>query len=103
MRLGWGEAAAGRDLAAAGRGRDDGLGIGFTVALFVSSLSFPTGGELEPVAKIGILTGSIVAAILGTAFLAARYAIGPESLDTSGGTFNTPRSGALSPRTKGAG
>jgi NhaA family Na+:H+ antiporter len=45
-------------------------GIGFTVALFVSSLSFPTGGELEPMAKIGILTGSIVAAALGTVFLA---------------------------------
>jgi NhaA family Na+:H+ antiporter len=45
-------------------------GIGFTVALFVSSLSFPAGGALEPVAKVGILTGSLLAAVLGTAFLA---------------------------------
>jgi NhaA family Na+:H+ antiporter len=45
-------------------------GIGFTVALFVSSLSFPTAGALEPLAKIGILAGSIAAAVLGTACLA---------------------------------
>jgi NhaA family Na+:H+ antiporter len=69
VRLGWAKLPRGAtwpQLAAVGMI----AGIGFTVALFVSSLSFPVGGELEPVAKVGILTGSIVAALLGTVFLA---------------------------------
>jgi NhaA family Na+:H+ antiporter len=69
VRLGWAKLPRGAtwpQLAAIGMI----AGIGFTVALFVSSLSFPVGGELEPVAKVGILTGSIVAALLGTVFLA---------------------------------
>lgn len=45
-------------------------GIGFTVALFVASLSFPGAPDLESFAKIGILAGSLASAVLGTAFLA---------------------------------
>jgi NhaA family Na+:H+ antiporter len=44
-------------------------GIGFTVALFVTSLSFPGGSALEPLAKLGILLGSTAAGIAGAPFL----------------------------------
>jgi len=44
-------------------------GIGFTVALFVGSLSFPADSGFESEAKVGILAGSLVAAVLGTAWL----------------------------------
>jgi NhaA family Na+:H+ antiporter len=39
-------------------------GIGFTVAIFVANLAFKDGSEIE-VAKLGILLGSVVAAIAG--------------------------------------
>ncbi len=44
-------------------------GIGFTMALFVSGLSFTGAEEPEMFAKIGILMASIVAAVLGSALL----------------------------------
>lgn len=40
-------------------------GIGFTVALLVGELSFGLGSEHDDDAKVGILTGSLLAAILG--------------------------------------
>jgi NhaA family Na+:H+ antiporter len=43
-------------------------GIGFTVALFVTSLSF-TAPELADAAKIGILSGSLVAGVAGFVIL----------------------------------
>lgn len=43
-------------------------GIGFTVALFVTSLAF-TSPELTDIAKVGIFAGSLVAGILGTMVL----------------------------------
>lgn len=39
-------------------------GIGFTVAIFVANLAFPAGGAIE-MAKLGILIGSLVAAVGG--------------------------------------
>ena len=44
-------------------------GIGFTMSLFVSGLSF-VSPELLNYAKLGILLGSILSAIAGIAFLA---------------------------------
>ena len=44
-------------------------GIGFTVSLFVSNLAFRTTSGLASDAKLGILTASVVAALLGTAIL----------------------------------
>jgi Na+/H+ antiporter NhaA len=43
-------------------------GIGFTVSLFVTGLAFEAGA-LRNLAKIGILAGSLAAALLGVAFL----------------------------------
>jgi Na+/H+ antiporter NhaA len=43
-------------------------GIGFTIALFITDLAFSTE-SLREQAKIGILTGSLIAAVLGAAVL----------------------------------
>ncbi|QUL36644.1 Na+/H+ antiporter NhaA [Erythrobacter sp. JK5] len=40
-------------------------GIGFTMSLFIGSLAFPTQPLLIEEAKIGILTGSAISAVLG--------------------------------------
>ncbi len=45
-------------------------GIGFTVSLFIAGLAYTDPAELEA-AKIGILGGSVVAAVIGLAALAA--------------------------------
>ena len=46
-------------------------GVGFTVALFVASLSFDTAAATDA-AKVGILTGSTVSGVLGYLLLARR-------------------------------
>jgi NhaA family Na+:H+ antiporter len=43
-------------------------GIGFTMSLFIASLAFQ-GTELLDSAKVGILSGSILAGILGAVVL----------------------------------
>lgn len=45
-------------------------GIGFTVSLFVTSLSFPYDEALATAAKVAILLASLVSALLGLAILA---------------------------------
>jgi len=45
-------------------------GIGFTMSLFFAGLAFGTRDALALSAKIGILSGSVIAAALGIAFLA---------------------------------
>jgi len=44
-------------------------GIGFTMSLFIGELAFPDYRELIDEAKIGILMGSLVSAVLGYAIL----------------------------------
>jgi NhaA family Na+:H+ antiporter len=44
-------------------------GIGFTVSLFVTNLAFHTSPALATDAKLGVLTASVVAALLGTCVL----------------------------------
>lgn len=60
-------------------------GIGFTVAIFIANLAF-TDGDVTEVAKIGILLGSLVAAVGG--YLILRLTAGedePEGRSTVGG------------------
>ncbi|MFW0110084.1 Na+/H+ antiporter NhaA [Rothia sp. P13129] len=47
-------------------------GIGFTVSLLIAELSFGIGSEHNDHAKIAILTGSILAALVGAAILGSR-------------------------------
>jgi len=54
-------------------------GIGFTVSLFIADLSFPGDEALTSEAKLGILAGSLLAAVLGIALLARG---GPVSEDS---------------------
>jgi NhaA family Na+:H+ antiporter len=74
-RTRWGELPAG-----VGSGHVLGAGavsgIGFTVSLFVTGLSF-ADEALQDQAKIGILTGSLLAALLGTAFLSRARSSAP--------------------------
>ncbi len=44
-------------------------GIGFTVALFIAGLAFPTHPELLDQAKVGILAGSLLSGLVGAAVL----------------------------------
>ena len=46
-------------------------GIGFTVSLFITDLAFESAA-LQAQAKVGILAGSLVAALLGAAILSRR-------------------------------
>ena len=63
-------------------------GIGFTVSLFITGLAF-TSEELQMHAKIGILAGSLVAAVVGVVILLPQAA--PEEFRTApaGGTVAT--------------
>jgi NhaA family Na+:H+ antiporter len=47
-------------------------GIGFTVSLLVGELSFGMGSESDDRVKVGVLAGSVIAAIIGGTILAAR-------------------------------
>jgi NhaA family Na+:H+ antiporter len=44
-------------------------GIGFTMSLFIAALAFGEGSPQEAAAKLGIIAGSLVAALLGMAVL----------------------------------
>jgi NhaA family Na+:H+ antiporter len=47
-------------------------GIGFTVSLLVGELSFGTGSESDNHVKVGVLAGSLVAAVVGAIILSIR-------------------------------
>jgi NhaA family Na+:H+ antiporter len=44
-------------------------GIGFTMSLFIGLLAFEGSETLQSAVKVGILVGSLVAALLGAAVL----------------------------------
>lgn len=50
-------------------------GIGFTMSLFIGALAFPGNMELVEEAKIGVLMGSLLSAIIGYTIL--RFAPAP--------------------------
>ncbi|MEM9189621.1 MAG: Na+/H+ antiporter NhaA [Myxococcota bacterium] len=52
-------------------------GVGFTMALFIGSLAFPTDPSMLSSAKIGILSGSLLAGVVG--YLILRSAKPPKS------------------------
>lgn len=56
-------------------------GIGFTVSLFIAELSFDDAAALLDQAKIGVLTGSIVAGALGAIFLLVVSRVTPTSAE----------------------
>ena len=58
-------------------------GIGFTVALFVTALAYEPG-DLADRAKTGIFLGSLVAGLIGTAFLRTRKPIHDPSARSQG-------------------
>jgi NhaA family Na+:H+ antiporter len=47
-------------------------GIGFTVSLLVGELSFGAGSESDDHVKVGVLAGSLIAALIGSAILGVR-------------------------------
>lgn len=63
-------------------------GIGFTMSLFVASLAFePDDVAAADLARIGILAGSFVAALLGFFLLRGSTAAGPKAPVQSGSAF----------------
>ena len=59
-------------------------GIGFTVALFLASLSYPVGSDLLNQARLGILLGSFISGIIGFIYL-------NKILPKTGEKWNLPR------------
>ena len=53
-------------------------GIGFTMSLFIGLLAFANSAELQDAVKVGILFGSLLAALLGSAVLLLAPKPGPE-------------------------
>ena len=44
-------------------------GIGFTMSLFIGALAFPRAPDLVEEAKLGVLAGSLISALLGAVIL----------------------------------
>lgn len=56
-------------------------GVGFTMSLFIGLLAFASDVALQDAVKVGILAGSLVAALLGAAVLLVAPAAGETELD----------------------
>ncbi|MER8435652.1 Na+/H+ antiporter NhaA [Mesorhizobium sp. M1312] len=56
-------------------------GIGFTMSLFIGLLAFASNVELQDAVKVGILAGSLIAALLGAAVLLIAPAPGEAEAD----------------------
>ncbi len=59
-------------------------GIGFTMSIFIAELSFPSDAAVLEMAKAGILTASVIAALLGALWF-ARYPRPSQEAHESGG------------------
>jgi NhaA family Na+:H+ antiporter len=51
-------------------------GIGFTMSLFIGGLAFGDGSGRHALVRLGVLGGSVVSALLGTAVLLAAHSRG---------------------------
>lgn len=68
-------------------------GIGFTMSLFIGALAFPGRPDLVEQAKLGILAGSLLSALLGWVIL--RLApLSPEQAANKGGAVRDPDPGS---------
>ncbi|RAE54204.1 sodium:proton antiporter, partial [Burkholderia multivorans] len=47
-------------------------GVGFTVSLLIGDLSFGEGDDRAQIVKVGVLGGSLLAALIGAVWLAVR-------------------------------
>lgn len=54
-------------------------GIGFTVSLFITGLAFEGNAALAADAKVGVLVGSLIAALLGAAVLVTAHRRRPKA------------------------
>jgi NhaA family Na+:H+ antiporter len=50
-------------------------GMGFTVSLLIGELAFGFTGNLDDLTKVGVLVGSVVAALLATVVLRIRNGV----------------------------
>lgn len=65
-------------------------GVGFTMSLFIGSLAFPDGIEKGFDERLGILAGSLIAAVFGYLFLRLVLKPGAEPIDVDDATNNPP-------------
>lgn len=72
-------------------------GIGFTVALLVAELSFGLGTAHDDHAKVGVLVGSLLAALLGGAVLAVRNRAHSRQQPTAGQELVQDEQGHVGP------
>ena len=73
-------------------------GIGFTMSLFIGALAFPNQPQLQDVAKVGVLSASVIASVVGWALLRSA-----PPARSSGGGDQPPAGGKRSGRRSGAG
>jgi len=57
-------------------------GIGFTMALFIGGLAFDAGSVMHTEAKLGVFSGSILAAVAGLSFIYSRKPVADPAVST---------------------
>ncbi|MGE3396297.1 MAG: Na+/H+ antiporter NhaA [Sphingomonas sp.] len=75
-------------------------GIGFTMSLFIGGLAFPGRADLIEEAKVGILAGSFLSAIVG--FLVLRFAPRHEAFADEGAPIDDEAEAVPAPAKRGA-